>query len=202
MEGLSSSLSRDVACAFPAPLPSEGAASSTLHSLASVTVSPAPKWHCPLTNTNTFFQSLNESCVPEKENLEFKPRCEIGCLVCGDKRLEMAGNWRVSQSSPKALPSASAPLSSRSCGNTLDVPGLPAQITAVRISGCYHIMRLNERFLTPTCNYSLEKDLLMELNVTRDQLEERYVIRFSSVCIALREEANSFIQQIFIKGPL
>lgn len=114
----------------------------------------------------------------------------------------MAGNWLSQSEQPMALPSASVPLASQPRGNTLYVPGLPAQITAVRVSGCYNIMRLNERFLTPTCNYSLGKDLVMELNVTRDQLEERYVIRFSSVCIALREGAKSFIQQIFIKGPL
>ena len=60
-------------------------------------------------------------------------------------------------------------------------PGLPAQKTEARISGFYNVMGLNEWFLTPTFNYSLENVLVIELKVTRDQLEERCGIRFSSV---------------------
>ena len=66
-------------------------------------------------------------------------------------------------------------------------PGLPAQVTAVRISSCCNAVGLNERFLTPTFNYSLGKDVVMELKATRDQLEQRCALTFSSVPIALRE---------------
>lgn len=63
-------------------------------------------------------------------------------------------------------------------------------------------MRLNERFLTPTFNYSLEKGLVMELKVIGDQLQERCALRFSGVPFALREGgADSSIQQVIIKGP-
>lgn len=46
---------------------------------------------------------------------------------------------------------------------TLTVPGLPAQTAAVRMRGFYNIMGLNERSLTPTFNYNLEKVLVKEL---------------------------------------
>lgn len=97
----------------------------------------------------------------------------------------MVGDRQGKSDSPKTLPLAAIFLPRQPTSDTLSVPW--AQITAVRISNCYNAMGLNERFLTPAFNFSLEKDLVMELKVTRDQLEKKCVTRFFSVHITLRE---------------